>query len=89
MKKLQIELSARQHKVAQEYAKLHGTSIETAVVKIWWGRVCALSKYRQRIHQAHAKFRPYAPRQMDERVRRRIKRTAVRAGIAPVNGVRS
>jgi len=53
------------------------------LVKVWYGRVRALSKYGRKLNKDDATFRPYVPRGFEEKQREKIKAEAVREGIAP------
>jgi len=45
--------------------------------------MCALTDYAEKLRQRSAKFRPYAPRNLDDAQREKLKAQAVKEGIAP------
>ena len=86
---LKITLSDAQWELLQERAENAEQDPEDTaylaedLVRVWYGRVRALSKYARKLNKDDATFRPYAPLGFEEKQREKIKAEAVREGIAP------
>src|SRR5712664_494800 len=86
---LKISLTDAQWDCLQERAEnAEGDPEDSAylaedLVRVWWGRVRALSKYSKKLQKDDATFRPYVPLGFEEKRRETIKEAAIKAGIAP------
>src|SRR6266851_3540881 len=86
---LKITLNDAQWELLQERAESAEQDPEDTaylaedLVKVWYGRVRALSKYGRKLNRDDATFRPYVPRGFEEARREKIKTEAIKAGIAP------
>jgi hypothetical protein len=86
---LKITLNEAQWEILQERAENAEQDPEDTaylaedLVRVWYGRVRALSKYARKLGRDDATFRPYVPLGFEEKQREKIKAEAVREGIAP------
>lgn len=78
---VKVSLTEAQYKVLKAHAEKKDRSPAEDLVAVWWGRVGALSKFAERLEKG-AKLRPYAPSQLSEEERGKLKAAAVKAGIA-------
>jgi hypothetical protein len=86
---LKITLNDAQWEILQERAENAEQDAEDTaylaedLVKVWYGRVRALSKYARKLQKDDATFRPYVPLGFEEKQREKIKAEAIKEGIAP------
>ncbi len=80
---LKVRLTATQMHALKKHAEKKKREPEEDLIAVWWGRMCALADYAEKLETKGARFRPYAPRNLDDAQRDKLKAEAVKEGIAP------
>lgn len=71
--RMEIVLDRSQYRVAKKYADRTGLEMPDGIVRIWWGRINALSRYERRKNDRRTRINLHIPRRLPTPMRRLIR----------------